>query len=163
MNKIIIATILFFMLLIVVGYGKYNNFDRSTLKVSANLEKNNNKDYPISSADQVVDKLEVYYFHRTQRCYSCNTLSQYARETIEQRFSEEIKNGKINFREINVDLSENKDVAKKFQASGSSLFINAIRNGKDDISQDSNVWRLLRNEAQFKSYLENKINSLLGK
>jgi len=161
-NKIIIATILFFMLLIVVGYGKYNNPDKSISEVSANLEKNN-KNHPIFSADQVVDKLEVYYFHRTQRCYSCNTLSRYARETIEQRFSEEIKNGKIDFREINVDLSENKDVARKFQASGSSLFINAIKDGEDDISQDTNVWRLLRNEAQFKSYLENKINLLLSK
>ena len=139
------------------------------------IVKNNNQQADTNSASEIVnktqtqsiknsaDKIEVYYFHRTQRCYSCNILSQYVKETIEQKFSEEIKNGKIDFREINVDLSENKDVARKFQASGSSLFINAIRNEKDDISQDTNVWRLLGNKSQFQNYLTNKINSLLEK
>ena len=139
------------------------------------IVKNNNQQADTNSASEIVnktqtqsiknsaDKIEVYYFHRTQRCYSCNILSQYVKETIEQKFSEEIKNGKIDFREINVDLSENKDVARKFQASGSSLFINTIRNEKDDISQDTNVWRLLGNKSQFQNYLTNKINSLLEK
>jgi len=107
------------------------------------------------------DKIEVYYFHRTQRCYSCLALGQYIKETIEQEFFEEIESGRIDFREINVDLPENKDVAKKFQASGSSLFINVIKNGQDNISQDTNVWRLLSNKVQFKNYLENKINLFL--
>lgn len=116
-----------------------------------------------SSVKNSVDKIEIYYFHRTQRCYSCNILSQYAQETIEQKFSEEIKGGKIEFREVNVDLPENKNTALKFQASGSSLFINAIKDGQDNISQDTNVWRLLNNRSQFENHLANRINSLLGK
>ncbi len=115
------------------------------------------------SVKNSADKIEVYYFHRTQRCYSCVTLGQYIKETIEQKFSEETRNNIINFREINVDLPENKNLVIKFQASGSSLFINAIKNGQDNISQDTNVWRLLNNKSQFKNYLANKINSFLGK
>jgi hypothetical protein len=53
-------------------------------------------------------------------------------------------------------------LAQKFQASGSSLFINAIRDGKDNISEDLQVWRLTSNEEQFKSYLRNKLNTLFG-
>ena len=117
----------------------------------------------ISNIKNSADKIEVYYFHRTARCYSCNTLSQYTRETIEQKFSEEIESGKIEFKEINVDLLENKGVATKFQASGSSLFINAIKDGQNNISQDTNVWKFLSDKSQFENYLENKINSLLGK
>lgn len=113
------------------------------------------------SVQESADKIEVYYFHRTQRCYSCLTLGQYLKETIEQEFSEEIKSGRIDFREINIDLPENKDMAIKFQASGSSLFVNAIKDGQDNINQDTNVWRLLSNKVQFKNYLENKINLFL--
>jgi len=144
------------------------------LGVTITTTKNNNQ--PIASVtdeamneNQMLDvknyanKLEVYYFHRTARCYSCNTLSQYVEETIEQKFSEEIKNGKIEFKEINVDLPENKAIALKFQASGSSLFINAIKDGQDNISQDTNVWRLLGEKSQFENYLVNKMNLLLGK
>jgi len=115
------------------------------------------------SVKKSADKIEIYYFHRTQRCYSCNILSRYVRETIEQKFSEEIESGKIEFREINIDLPENKNVTGKFQASGSSLFINAIKDGQDNISQDTSVWRLLNNRSQFENHLANKINSLLGK
>ena len=160
-KKIIIVIVLLFILAI-AGYGQYGSFGKSNQKVDVNLEKND-KNQVISGVNQTVDKLEIYYFHRTQRCYSCNTFSRYLGEMINQRFSEEIKNGKIDFREINVDLPENKDVVIKFQASGLALFINTIRGGEDDISQDTKAWRLLNNEAQFKSYLENKINLLLEK
>ncbi|MCK5591977.1 MAG: hypothetical protein KAI72_08485, partial [Candidatus Pacebacteria bacterium] len=85
------------------------------------------------------------------------------RETMEQKFSQEIKNETIDFREINVDLPENKEIAVKFQASGSSLFVNAISDGQDNVSQDTNIWRLLNDEIKFKSYIENKINLFLGK
>lgn len=127
---------------------------------SASNQKTN--DYPISSAKTVADKLEVYYFHRTARCYSCKTIEQYVRETIEQKYNKQTSNGIIDFREINIDLPENKEIAKKYQSSGSSLFINRIIDNKDNIEQDTNVWRLLNNEPKFKNYLENKINSYLG-
>ena len=135
------------------------------------MAKNNNQQPVASVVNRIesrdtknsVDKLEVYYFHRTQRCYSCSTISRYLRETMEQKFSQEIKNETIDFREINVDLPENKEIAVKFQASGSSLFVNAISDGQDNVSQDTNIWRLLNDEIKFKSYIENKINLFLGK
>ena len=125
---------------------------------------NNNNDYSnlMSTTNQSADKLEVYYFHRTARCYSCRIIEQYVREVMEQKYGEEIKNGVIDFRELNVELPENREVARKFQASGSSLFINRIINERNNIEQDVNVWRLLRSEDQFKGYLEEKINSYLG-
>ena len=73
-----------------------------------------------------------------------------------------MKSGQIDYREINVDLPENKEVARKFQASGSSLFINRIKDGQETIEQDTNIWRFLSDEAGFKSYLADKIKSYLG-
>ena len=51
----------------------------------------------------------------------------------------------------------------KYKASGSSLFINAIKDGVDNIEEDVTVWRLVTNEDQYINYLQNKINNLLGK
>jgi hypothetical protein len=51
----------------------------------------------------------------------------------------------------------------KYQARGSSLFVNAITAGKDNIEEDVTVWRLVSNKNQFISYFENKLNKLLGK
>lgn len=109
------------------------------------------------------NKVEVFLFHATQRCITCITIGKLAGETVNEYFQPELRNGQIEFREINTDLPENKDLAKKFQASGSSLFINAISNGKDNIIQDTKVWLLVSDKTQFKSYLKDKIDNLLGK
>lgn len=109
------------------------------------------------------DKVEVFLFHATQRCTTCIAIGRLAGETVNEYFQPEIKSGKIEFREVNIDLPENKALAEKFQASGSSLFLNAISDGKDNIAEDVNVWRLTQNPAQFKDYLKGKINNLLGK
>ena len=95
--------------------------------------------------------------------FSCITIGKFAKETVDEYFQSELKAGKIEFREINIDLPENRSLAQKFQASGSALFINAIRNGQDDINEDVQVWRLVQNEAQFKSYLKGRLDVLLGK
>ena len=112
---------------------------------------------------QSADKIEVFVFHATQRCISCITIGKFAKETVDEYFQQESKDGKIEFREINIDLPENRSLAQKFQASGSALFINAIRNGQDDINEDVQVWRLVQNETQFKSYLKGRLDILFGK
>jgi len=109
------------------------------------------------------DKIEVVHFHGTQQCYSCITVGEYALKIIKEKFPEEYASGKIVFKEINGELKENQEIVVKYQARGSSLFVNAIRGEKDDITEDVTVWRLVNNEAQFVNYFENKLRLLLGK
>lgn len=109
------------------------------------------------------DKIEVVHFHGTQQCWSCITVGQYALKTIKEKFPEEFASGKIVYKDINGELKENREIVMKYQARGSSLFINAIRGGKDDIAEDVTVWRLVNSESQFVNYFENKLKSLLGK
>ncbi len=165
-KKTLLISILIIGVLVLVWFGrKFINRQLSnnqTIDISASQNKNNNN-IPIANTDIAADKLQVYYFHRTQRCYSCLTIGKYVKETIEDNFTDEIQNGIIDFQEINVELPENREIAEKFKASGSSLFINAVKNNQDDIGQDTNVWRLVTDENKFKSYLKNKLDSLLGK
>ncbi|MDD4625172.1 MAG: nitrophenyl compound nitroreductase subunit ArsF family protein [Candidatus Pacebacteria bacterium] len=121
------------------------------------------EDSDMSIAIAPAEKVEVFLFHRTQRCITCTTIGKLAGKTVEERFGPEVLSGKIVFREVNIDEPQNKALAEKFQASGSSLFINATREGGDNIQEDMEVWRLTNNPAAFKNYLENKINALLDK
>jgi len=155
--KKISLILLLFLVLILIGYSK----QILTPEVS-NINANALDNHSVSNAKQIIDKLEVYYFHRTARCYSCKTIGQYIKETMEQKYSKQIDDGVIDFRELNVELLENKEITRKFRASGSSLFINRIIDGNDNIEQDNNVWRLLSDEAKFKTYLEDKINTYLN-
>ncbi|MDX9913001.1 MAG: nitrophenyl compound nitroreductase subunit ArsF family protein [Candidatus Moranbacteria bacterium] len=108
------------------------------------------------------EKIQVYEFHSTNRCYSCITMGQYIKATLEESFQAELKSGKIDFREINVDLPENKEVATKFKATGTSLFINSIIDGQDNIKEDTQIWRLVTNEKSFSDYLSAKLKDIIG-
>jgi len=129
---------------------------------NADLSKSNNQ-LSSDSLKPRAEKIEVMNFHATQRCVACNTLGEYSETTIYEFFQPELRDGIISFQSVNVDLSENREIARKYQAVGSSLFINTIYDNQDHIEEDVRVWRLLGSEQQFKSYLKNKIDGLLNK
>ncbi|MDA3840241.1 MAG: nitrophenyl compound nitroreductase subunit ArsF family protein [Patescibacteria group bacterium] len=166
-NKLMSIILLLFSVVTLTGCNRQistvENGDKTEQKQAAATRDNSGtSEYQVSSAEMVAEKLEVYYFHRTARCVSCKTIGRYTKETMEQKYRKQIEDGLIDYREINVELPENKEIAIKFKASGSSLFINRIIQGQDNIKQDANVWRLLGDEEKFKSYLEAVINSSLG-
>lgn len=108
------------------------------------------------------DKIEVVHFHATRQCWSCITVGKYTLAVIKEKFPQEYRSGKIVFRDINVGLAENRQIVGKYQARGSSLFVNAISNDKDSIEEDITVWRLVTNKEKFTDYFENKLKTLLG-
>ena len=107
------------------------------------------------------DKIEVLNFHRTQRCWSCSTLGKLSEKTVGEKFADEVAGGKVIFKAVNIELPENKEIINLYQASGSSLYINAIKDGKNNIVQNMKVWQLLSNEPAFTNYLETQLRSLL--
>ena len=87
-----------------------------------------NKD---NSLDQSISKIEILDSHSTHRCMTCNAIEANTKYTLNTYFSEELKEDKITFQVINVDKKENERIAEKFEASGTSLFLNVIKNGKE--------------------------------
>lgn len=148
---IIIITVL---IVVASSFILFNNYGQKKEQVNTNYSV-------IDIKLPKIDKIEVFLFHATQRCISCINIGKFAEQTINDNFSEELNSGKIVFREINIDLPENHELAEKFQASGSALFVNTIRGEKDYIEQDLKVWRLVGNEGEFKSYFKEKIESIL--
>lgn len=120
-------------------------------------------DEQVTVNKQMADKIEVFMFHTTQRCASCVNIGRYTKNTLEKYFKKELDSGKIIFREINIDLSENKEISRKFKAVGSSLFINTIYDEQDHIGEDTNVWRLAYDQEEVEIYFKNKIDSFLQK
>ena len=152
------ALYIYSFLIIVVLLGGYIAVTNSkTSNSKKQVEILGNKQFNDSA-----DRLEIYYFHRTQRCSTCLAIGRYTKELIQLKYADKVEKGKLDFREINIDLPENAEIVNKYQAGGQSLYINAISDGQDNINQDINIWRLVRSESQFKNYLENKINSLLA-
>jgi len=158
------ALILLITILLVSVFLLFNNANKPTEPTSkAVIADTNTVRSSVPQSVTPADKIEVVHFHGTQQCVSCVAVGKLAKQTIEDKFPEEVKSGKIVFKEINAELPENQALVMKYQARGSSLFVNAIRGEKDDIAEDTKVWQLVNSESQYVAYFGGKLSALLGK
>jgi len=153
MNKKIIIFGLLLFSVFLTGCNNQNNLQENSSKQTQEQEN--------QQGNFQVDKIEVIDFHGNRRCFSCQTIEKFAKETLDEFFQPELRDGEITFESINVEEAQNKEIVQKYQARGSSLFINVIKNGKDNISEDTQVWRLVRDEQAYKKYFKEKIENLL--
>lgn len=70
-----------------------------------------------------VDNIEVYYFHYSRRCMTCETVEQEAKKAVQELYPQQIANGKIVFKSLNLEDASTKAIAQKSKAMGQSLLI----------------------------------------
>lgn len=79
-----------------------------------------------------IKQLEVLYFHSEHRCKTCLEIEKNTKAVLDNHFAKEVKSGKIVLKTYNVDDKANLKVCQKFDAFGSSLFLNKIAGGKEE-------------------------------
>lgn len=115
-----------------------------------------------TASDQAISKIEVLDFHSTHRCMTCNAIEANTNFTLNTYFPNELKESKITFQVINVDKEENEAIAEKFQAAGTSLFLNVIKNGKEkQIDMTDFAFMKGNDQEAFSKELKAKIESEL--
>jgi predicted small lipoprotein YifL len=107
------------------------------------------------------DKVEVVYFYRPQRCYSCVYAETATIYTLETYFADELASGKITFVALDVTAEENADTVEKYDAYSSSLFINTIVDGTDHIETVSEIWLVIGDDEAFTELVKSKIEQSL--
>lgn len=113
--------------------------------------------------DQSISKIEVLDFHSTRRCITCNAIEANTKYTLETYFAKELKGGKITFQTVNVDEDINEKLAEKFEASGTSLFFNVIKNGTErQINLTDFAFMNGKNKDKFSTELKSKIEKELA-
>ena len=120
------------------------------------------KEHPTSDVSSgPADRVEVVYFHRTQRCGGCIYAEDRIRYTVETYFTDELASGKVTFEVLNVGDKENATVVEKYGAFTSSLFINTVRDGTDHIEEVTDIWLLLGNDEAFVGVVRSEIEKSL--
>jgi len=66
---------------------------------------------------------EVYYFHMTRRCMTCQTVEKVAEESVRNLYPGQVKEGSVVFKSVNIEDKSNKALLKKLKVSGQSLLI----------------------------------------
>lgn len=76
-------------------------------------------------------KLQIYYFHSTRRCPTCNKIESTTEKLLQTEFAQEMEEGVIAFSSINIDKKENNSLVEKYEVFGSSLHLVEIIDGKE--------------------------------
>ena len=112
--------------------------------VPSTPQNNTPAEAPAQTEPQVatidVDKVEVFYFHRPQRCTKCICFEERVTHVIETYFSEEIESGILSFKVIDLSDKLETPTIRKYNAVASQLFINTIIDGNDRIRDVQEIW-----------------------
>jgi len=105
----------------------------------------------------------AYYFHRTFRCISCQTMEDLAARTIEERFAKETRKGQVVWMSVNVDEPQGKALGQRFNARGSELVVARMEDGECKYSKRLDaLWELKDRPEAFSEHLVNEIHTLLN-
>jgi thiol:disulfide interchange protein len=83
------------------------------------------------AATPAADRIEVIDFYGTHRCVTCKAIEANTKLALAALFPEELKAGKITFRTVNVDDEANAAMAEAYQAAGTALYLNVVKDGKE--------------------------------
>jgi hypothetical protein len=108
------------------------------------------------------DRVDVVYFHRTQRCNTCLYAETATRYTLETYFADEMASGKVTFQTINVEDEANADIIAKYNnASYLTLCINTVRGGTDHIEKVTDIWYVIGDDEEFVEIVKSKVEQSL--
>ncbi|AFV22435.1 hypothetical protein Mpsy_0222 [Methanolobus psychrophilus R15] len=124
----------------------------------------NNKEDSAQTTDSKLKAdphIEVIHFYGNMQCYSCRVVGAYAEATVNEYFADEIQSGDLVFRHVNYDLPENRELAKRYGAAYSSLWIGTYNENGFTAEQNVNVWYLINDKEKYMAYLRGVINEKL--
>ena len=168
-KKIVRAALLVFVLLSVaflVTKEFFQESETSSLRVSQAIvpnvqapapEMTPKKDPQVSS-----HKVIVYYFHGTARCPSCRKIEAFSQEAVQSGFSQALKDGRLEWRVINVEEPGNEHFVQDYQLYTKSLVVVDMQDGRQTTWKNlERVWELLGDKGAFMKYVEEEVRAYL--
>ncbi len=107
-------------------------------------------------------RVVAYYFHGRVRCVSCVKIGNLSGKAIRERFPEELRTGRLAFREVNIDDPANRHFIDDYGLSSQSLVIVEYRDGRQVRWKNlEKIWTLLDSEKEFLPYVQEGVSSYL--
>jgi hypothetical protein len=104
----------------------------------------------------------AYYFHTTYRCASCRAIEAYSREAIESAFADQIKDGRILWKVVNVEIKGNEHFVKDYGLYTKSLvLVNEVRGKPAAWKNLERVWQFLQDKPKFLRYVQDETRAFL--
>jgi hypothetical protein len=115
---------------------------------------------PALGAAPATKTTNIYYFHRTIRCPSCEKIEALTKQAVDSGFAGDLAAGTFAWRVVNIDTPENAHFEKDYQLRAQSVVVSESNNGKELRWKNlDKVWDMLEDDAGFIRYVQDEIRS----
>ncbi|MEI7897401.1 MAG: nitrophenyl compound nitroreductase subunit ArsF family protein [bacterium] len=104
-------------------------------------------------------KIEVYYFHFTRRCTTCQNVENVSKKAVETLYPEKVKNGQVVFLSVNLDEKAGEAIGAKYKIEGQTLII--ISGNKRVDLTDKGFLYANDSPAKLKAEIKKAVDNLL--
>jgi hypothetical protein len=108
-------------------------------------------------------RVVAYYFHTTYRCPTCLAMEAYSREAIEGAFADQLKDGRLVWKVVNIEVKGNKHFAEDYNLYTKSLvLVNEVRGKPAEWKNLEKIWELVQNKPGFVRYVQDETRAYLA-
>jgi hypothetical protein len=119
---------------------------------------------PNAPTPAMQDGVIVYYFHSNTRCPTCRTIEEYAKESVESGFAEDLKSGKVQWQVINYQTPGNEHYALDYNLVSANVVLSKLKDGTQvDFRVLPEVWVHTGDKAAFFDYVQSNLREFLGR
>jgi len=104
------------------------------------------------------DRVVVMYFHRTNRCPTCQKMGSYSEEAVNSGFADQVKDGTVAFHFINFEDAKNAQLTQGYGVSGPTLIVAKI--AKNKVAEYRNLkdmWTKAKDKTAFVEYVQTNV------
>ena len=103
--------------------------------------------------------VQVYYFHNTKRCATCNAVENETKVALEMFYKDQMTAGTMEFTSLNLEDDQGKEMAQSLRVSGQTLL---ITKGDTHVNLTNEGFMNARtNPSKFHEILKTQIDKLL--
>ena len=106
--------------------------------------------------------LSIYYFHGHVRCVNCINFEHFTDELLKKDFSEDLANGRIEWKVINVDIPGNAHYVDEYKLFTKSLILVPHKGKNNSFKNLTDIWKYAGDKAKFQSYVKAEIQKALS-
>jgi hypothetical protein len=107
-------------------------------------------------------RVDVIYFHRTQRCHSCTYAEAQTVATLETDFASELADGTVTFASIDIQDEANSEIITKYSAYSSQLFVTTLAGDSETTTEIIEFWDYIDNDDGFSQLIISRVNEALA-
>ncbi len=110
------------------------------------------------AADRPADRVVAIYFHRTERCPTCQKMGSYSEEAVKQGFAEQVKKGTVEFFFVDYEAKKNAKLTNGYKVTNPTLVIaKIVDNRVKEKKELEDIWNKVDDKPEFLKYVQENV------